>query len=127
MSVSGCDDTVNEFSVDSNGGDTVVWFSKDGGDNRDVRFSTGSDVGQDARFSVAVDDDQDVGFSVGNGDNDVSVVRFSLGGGRDVIPMSVVDRAEATEGRVSHRCVTLMVTVAAVATADVISKHDVAQ
>jgi len=152
LSISGVDDTDNEFSVDSNGV-TVVWFSKDGDDNRNVRFSIGSEgdvvqdvrfsvsggddqdvrfsIGrvfdQDVRFSVAFDDDQDVGFSVGDGDVDRAVVKFSLGGDRDVISMSVVGRAEATAGRVSHRCVTLTVTVAAVATVDIISKHEVAQ
>lgn len=150
LSVSGGDGTDNKFSVDSNG-DTVVWFSKDGDDNRDVRFSTGADVDQDLRFSVSggddqdvrfsigrdvdldvrfsveVDDDQDVGFSVGGSDDDRLVVRFSLGGDKDVIPMSVIGRAEATAGRVSHKCVTLTVTVAAVVIVDIISIHDVAQ
>lgn len=126
LSVSGGDDTVNEFSVDSNG-DTVVWLSKDGDDNRDVKFLIDGNVGQDVRFSVSGRDDQEVGISIGSGDDDRAVVRFSLVGDKDFISISLVGRAEATAGRVLHRCVMLTVTVAAVATVDIISKYDVAQ
>lgn len=126
LSVSGGDDTVNEFSVDRNG-ETVVWFSKDGDDNRDARFLIDGVVGQDVMFSVSGRDDQEVGISIGSGDDDRAVARFSLVGDKDFRPMSLVGRAEATVGRVLHRCVMLTVTVAAVATVDIVSKYDVAQ
>lgn len=150
----GADHAVVKFSVDRND-DIVVGFSEGGNDDQDVRisigggddrterFSIGGDVDQDVRFSMGVGDDQDVRFSVGVDDNreagvsvvggdDGPAVRFSLGGDKDVIYESAVDRVEvsamvATPGRVSHRCVTFTVTVAAVAVVVIISKHDVAQ
>jgi len=109
------------FSV-VNDDDQVVRFPEDGSDDKEIGFSVGGgDDNQDAGFSVGGVNDKDVGFSVGGGDDDDD---------QDIMPMSVVGRAPVvgpTAGRVSHRCVTFTVTVAAVATVIIVSKHDIAQ
>jgi len=87
-------DTAVEFSVDTNDNTVVDGFSEDGqrfsvaggDDDQDVRFSGGGGDDRNVRFSTGGDVDQDVWVSVGV-DDDRVFVRFSLGGGKDVIAL----------------------------------------
>lgn len=129
----GANDKTVDLSVGGDGDQEIVFSIVGGKDDKDVRLSVSDD--QDVWFSVgSCKNDKDAGFSEGgdDDDDDDQDVGFSVGGDKDVMPMSsVVSRAapvvEATEGCVSHRCVTFTVIVAAIVTVVVVSKHDVVQ
>lgn len=131
------DDGANDKPVNllvGGDGDQEIVFSIVGGkDDKDVRLSVSDD--QDVWFSVGgCKNDKDTGFSEsGDDDDDDQDVGFLVDGDEGVMPMSsIVSRVAlvvgATAGRVSHRCVTFTVTVAAVVlVVTVVIKHDVAQ